>query len=105
MADVLKKVPVREQDPQERAANFKEVCYGYNREEAMEEASRCIHCKNAKCIGGCPVNINIPDFIAQVKEGNIEADYQRIQRPAGHLRPGMSAGKSVRGQMYQRRQR
>jgi glutamate synthase (NADPH/NADH) small chain len=78
MADVLKKVPVREQDPQERAKNFKEVCYGYNREEAMEEASRCIHCKNAKCIEGCPVNIQIPEFIAQVKEGNIEAAYQTI---------------------------
>ena len=78
MADVLKKVPVREQDPKVRATNFEEVCYGYNQEEAMEEASRCIHCKNAKCIEGCPVNINIPDFIAQVKEGNIEAAYQVI---------------------------
>jgi glutamate synthase (NADPH/NADH) small chain len=50
MADVLKKVPVREQDPKVRATNFEEVCYGYNQEEAMEEASRCINCKNAKCI-------------------------------------------------------
>ena len=105
MADVLKKVPVREQDPQERAANFKEVCYGYNREEAMEEASRCIHCKNAKCIGGCPVNINIPDFIAQVKEGNIEAAYQIISEssalPAicGRVCPQESQceGKCIRG--------
>ena len=47
MADVLKKVPVREQDPKVRATNFEEVCYGYNQEEAMEEASRCINCKNA----------------------------------------------------------
>ena len=70
MADVLKKVPVREQDPKVRATNFNEVCYGYNKEEAMEEANRCIHCKNAKCITGCPVNINIPDFIEKVKEGS-----------------------------------
>ena len=48
--DVLKKVPVREQDAKVRAANFEEVCLGYNREEAMEEASRCINCKNAQCV-------------------------------------------------------
>ena len=50
MADVLKRVPVREQDAKERATNFEEVCYGYNKEEAMEEAARCLNCKNAKCI-------------------------------------------------------
>ena len=60
MGDVLKKVPVREQDPKVRAANFDEVCLGYNQEEAMEEAARCLHCKNAKCVQGCPVNIDIP---------------------------------------------
>ena len=70
--DVLKKIPVREQDPKERATNFKEVCLGYNQEEAQEEASRCINCKNAKCIQGCPVAINIPKFIAEVKEGKFE---------------------------------
>lgn len=70
--DVLKKVPVREQDAKVRATNFEEVCYGYNEEEAREEASRCINCKNAKCIEGCPVSINIPAFIHEVKEGNIE---------------------------------
>lgn len=63
MTDVLKKVPVREQDPKVRTANFQEVCLGYNKEEAMEEASRCLNCKNAKCIKGCPVAINIPGFI------------------------------------------
>ncbi len=78
MADVLKKVPVREQDPKVRAANFEEVCLGYNQEEAMEEASRCINCKNAKCIQGCPVSINIPGFIKEVKEGNIEEAYKVI---------------------------
>ncbi len=76
--DVLKKIPVREQDPKVRAANFEEVCYGYNKEEAMEEAGRCINCKNAKCIEGCPVAINIPGFIEQVKEGNFEKAYQVI---------------------------
>ena len=68
--DVLKKTPVREQDPKVRATNFEEVCLGYNREEAMEEASRCINCKNAQCIKGCPVSINIPGFIEKVKNGD-----------------------------------
>lgn len=71
--DVLKKVPVREQDPKVRATNFDEVCLGYNMEEAQEEASRCIKCKNAKCMGGCPVSINIPGFIKEVQDGNMEA--------------------------------
>ena len=76
--DVLKKVPVREQDAAARAKNFDEVCLGYNKEEAMEEAQRCINCKNANCIKGCPVAINIPAFIEQVKLGNIEEAYQII---------------------------
>lgn len=70
--DVMKKVPVREQDPKVRATNFEEVCLGYNKEEAMEEASRCLKCKNAKCMGGCPVSINIPGFIKEVEAGNFE---------------------------------
>ena len=70
--DVLKKVPVREQEPKVRATNFEEVCLGYNKEEAMEEASRCLKCKNAKCMGGCPVSINIPGFIKEVEAGNFE---------------------------------
>lgn len=70
--DVLKKVPVREQDPKVRATNFEEVCLGYNEEEAREEASRCIQCKNPKCVMGCPVSINIPGFIKEVEQGNIE---------------------------------
>ncbi len=68
---VLNRVPVREQDPKVRAINFDEVCLGYNMEEAMEEASRCINCKNAKCVQGCPVSINIPAFVHAVKEGKI----------------------------------
>ncbi len=70
--DVLKKVPVREQDPKVRATNFEEVCLGYNEEEAREEASRCIQCKNPKCVKGCPVSIDIPGFIKEVEQGNIE---------------------------------
>ncbi|MDO4439387.1 MAG: NADPH-dependent glutamate synthase [Eubacteriales bacterium] len=72
MADVLHKVPVREQEAKVRATNFEEVCYGYNVEEAMEEASRCIDCKKPLCVQGCPVNIDIPGFIRQVKAGNFE---------------------------------
>ena len=78
MADVLKKVPVREQDAKVRATNFEEVCLGYNMEEAMEEATRCINCKNPKCVAGCPVSIDIPGFISEVKAGNIEEAYKVI---------------------------
>ena len=78
MGDAMKKVPVREQDPKVRAANFDEVCLGYNEEEAVEEASRCLNCKIARCIHGCPVNIRINDFIAKVKERDYEAAYQII---------------------------
>lgn len=70
--DVMKKVPVREQDAKVRATNFEEVCLGYNKEEAMEEAIRCLNCKNARCVAGCPVSIDIPGFIQQVKGGDIE---------------------------------
>ncbi len=105
MADVLKKVPVREQDPQVRATNFDEVCLGYNKEEAMEEASRCLNCKNAKCVQGCPVNINIPGFIHEVKEGNFAEAYKVISEssalPAicGRVCPQESQceGKCIRG--------
>ena len=105
MADVLKRVPVREQDPAVRAHNFDEVCLGYNKEEAMEEASRCLHCKNAKCVQGCPVSINIPDFVAAVKEGEFEKAYQVIGQssalPAvcGRVCPQESQceGKCIRG--------
>lgn len=78
--DVLKKVPVREQDPKVRATNFEEVCLGYNMEEAKKEASRCLKCKNAKCVSGCPVGIDIPAFIKEVEEGNIETAYQIISK-------------------------
>ena len=105
MADMLKKVPVREQDPEVRATNFDEVCLGYNKEEAMEEAERCLNCKNAKCIQGCPVAIDIPAFIHEVKEGNIEEAYKVIGKssalPAicGRVCPQESQceGKCIRG--------
>ena len=105
MADVLKKVPVREQAPKVRATNFDEVCLGYNADEAMEEASRCINCKNAKGMQGCPVSINIPAFVHEVKEGNFEKAYQIISEssalPAicGRVCPQESQceGKCIRG--------
>ena len=77
-AKMLKKVPVREQDPKVRATNFEEVCLGYNQEEAMEEAQRCLGCKKPKCVEGCPVSINIPGFIEHIKEGNMEEAYKVI---------------------------
>lgn len=103
--DVLKKVPVREQEAKVRAANFGEVCLGYNKEEAMEEASRCINCKNAQCVKGCPVAINIPGFIEKVKDGDVETAYQVISEasalPAvcGRVCPQESQceGKCIRG--------
>ena len=103
--DVLKRVPIKEQEPEVRAANFEEVCLGYSKEEAMEEAARCINCKNAQCVKGCPVGIDIPAFIQQVKEGNIEKSYQVIAEssalPAvcGRVCPQESQceGKCIRG--------
>ena len=105
MGDVLKKVPVREQEPKVRAKNFDEVCLGYNKEEAIEEANRCLNCKNAQCIKGCPVAINIPAFIEQVKTGNVEEAYKVISEssalPAvcGRVCPQESQceGKCIRG--------
>lgn len=72
MAVKRDRVPVREQDPKVRATNFEEVCYGYNEEEAVAEAERCLNCKNPRCMTGCPVCIDIPAFIQQVKERNFE---------------------------------
>ena len=105
MADVLKKVPVREQAPKVRATNFEEVCLGYNKEEAMEEANRCLGCKKAKCMEGCPVSINIPGFVHEVKEGNFEKAYQIIgessalQAVCGRVCPQETQceGKCIRG--------
>ncbi len=76
--DVLKRVPVREQEPSVRAKNFEEVCLGYNKEEAMAEATRCLKCKKPQCQTGCPVNIDIPSFIREIEEGKMEDAYRVI---------------------------
>ncbi|MBQ9399617.1 MAG: NADPH-dependent glutamate synthase [Bacteroidales bacterium] len=73
MANKIPRVPVREQDPLVRAHNFEEVCYGYNAEEAMLEATRCLHCKNPRCVSACPVGIKIPDFISHIVTGDFAA--------------------------------
>lgn len=76
--DVLKKVPIKEQDPKVRAHNFDEVCLGYNMEEAKAEAERCIQCKNPKCVTGCPVSIDIPGFIKEIVNEDVEAAFKVI---------------------------
>lgn len=73
MANRIPRVPVREQDPQARATNFEEVCYGYNSEEATLEASRCLNCPKPRCVGSCPVHIDIPGFIHHVAGGDLAA--------------------------------
>ena len=103
--DMMKKIPVREQDPKVRATNFQEVCYGYNEEEAVLEASRCLNCKNARCIAGCPVKIDIPTFISQVKEkdylaaANTIAKSSALPAVCGRICPQESQceGQCVRG--------
>ena len=103
--DVMKKVPIKEQDPAVRAKNFEEVCLGYTKEEAVEEASRCLNCKNPLCVQGCPVSISIPNFIQKVKEEDFEGAYRVINEssslPAvcGRVCPQETQceGKCVRG--------
>lgn len=93
-----KKNEMPSQEPQVRNHNFKEVALGYTKEQAIDEANRCLGCKHRPCVGGCPVAIDIPEFIAKIKEENFEAAYQVINRssslPAG-LRPCLSAGDPV----------
>ena len=74
----LTKVPMPEQDPKVRARNFKEVALGYTAEQAIEEANRCLGCKNPKCVEGCPVNVRIPEFIKKVQEGDFKAAYEIV---------------------------
>ncbi len=78
MASKIGRVPVREQEAKVRATNFEEVCYGYDIEEATLEASRCLNCKNPRCVGACPVGVKIPQFIAHLASGNIEAAAAKI---------------------------
>lgn len=103
--DNTHKIPVREQDPKVRSGNFEEVCLGYNKDEAVMEAGRCLNCKNAGCVKGCPVSIAIPDFIAKIKEEKFEEAYNIILEnsslPAicGRVCPQESQceGKCIRG--------
>ena len=80
MAVNPKKHEMPTQAPEVRAHNFQEVALGYTMEIAAEEAKRCLNCKNRPCVSGCPVNINIPDFITQIKQGNLEEAYQIINQ-------------------------
>ncbi len=103
--DMMKKVPVREQDPHVRATNFEEVCLGYNEEEAKEEAARCLNCKNPQCVTACPVSINIPAFIQEVKNGDIQkassiiAESSALPAVCGRVCPqeNQCEGKCIRG--------
>ncbi|MBQ7133863.1 MAG: NADPH-dependent glutamate synthase [Ruminococcus sp.] len=103
--DMLKKVPISEQDPKVRAHNFDEVCLGYTEEEAILEASRCLECKNPLCVMGCPVSVHIPQFVAKVKEGKFDEAFEIISEcntlPAicGRVCPQESQceGKCIRG--------
>ena len=78
--DILKKVPIREQDPSVRVNNFEEVCLGYTIDEAMEEGLRCIQCKNPRCVKGCPVSIDIPGFIKEIVNNNFKDAYEVINK-------------------------
>lgn len=80
MANKIPRVAVREQDPVKRAANFEEVCYGYNEEEALLEASRCLNCGNPRCKGKCPVHIDIPGFISKLKDGDFAGAAETIHQ-------------------------
>ena len=80
MANKIARVACREQDPKVRATNFEEVCYGYNLEEAQLEASRCLNCKNPRCVAQCPVSISIPEFIGHVLKGELQAAADTIAR-------------------------
>ncbi|MBQ2966321.1 MAG: NADPH-dependent glutamate synthase [Bacteroidales bacterium] len=80
MANKIPRVPVREQDPKVRAANFEEVCYGYDATEAQLEATRCLNCRNPRCVAACPVNISIPEFISHVAQGDFAAAATVIAR-------------------------
>ena len=74
----LKKVSMPEQDPEVRNKNFEEVALGYTEEMAIEEAQRCLNCKHKPCVAGCPVNVQIPEFITLITEGKFEEAYDKI---------------------------
>ena len=105
VVDRMKRIPVREQEASVRAKNFDKVCLGYDEERALDEASRCLGCKNPKCVSGCPVSIDIPGFISHVKEGDFEgaakeiAKYSALPAVCGRVCPQESQceGKCVLG--------
>ena len=76
----LKKNPMPSQDPEVRSRNFDEVALGYTVEQAIDEANRCLNCKHKPCVAGCPVAIDIPAFIAKIKEADFEGAYQVLSR-------------------------
>lgn len=76
----LKKNEMPSQDPNVRNKNFLEVALGYTEEQALDEAARCLHCKNHPCVDGCPVNVRIPEFIARIVERDYEGAYQVIHQ-------------------------
>jgi glutamate synthase (NADPH/NADH) small chain len=80
MDDLTKKVKGRVQDPSVRVKNFDEVELGFNDEEALKEANRCLHCPKPRCMEGCPVSIAIPEFIQCIKDGNLEEAYKIISQ-------------------------
>ena len=90
-----KKNPMPSQEPDVRNHNFNEVALGYTEEMALDEAARCLNCKNMPCVAGCPVNIHIPEFIAKIRELDFEGAYKPRFKPARGLRPRLPAGDSV----------
>ena len=76
----LKKNEMPSQEPHIRNKNFEEVALGYTEAQAIDEARRCLNCKNRPCVAGCPVNIAIPDFIAKMAQGEFEQAYQIIAK-------------------------
>ena len=105
LSEIKGRVPVREQEPNKRNKNFEEVCYGYNLEEAQKEAQRCLNCKNPLCVKGCPVSIDIPAFIQEIKKGNMEnaskiiSKYSNLPAICGRVCPQESQceGKCILG--------
>jgi len=99
-------IPVQEmptQDPQVRRSNMSEVATGYTKSQAMLEAQRCLQCKNAPCVAGCPVRVDIPGFIAKTREGEFcrrSADYKANQSSPDDMRQSLSAGKAMPVALY-----
>ena len=100
----LKKSPMPVQDAYARICNFDEVALGYTYETAVNEAKRCLNCKHKPCVSGCPVEIDIPAFLAKVAAEDMEGGAEPVNQSAGGVRPGVPAGEPVRGQMRTRDQ-